>query len=234
MSKQYTIAVLAGLLSTSVAFAQQDGPNATDKPAEPTPQVQAVERAELATELAAYGRENGSAMALIVAAEIQAQVGARRTERESTSESLGSDSSGPETSKAEDSSDVSVEAWLGEARELAGSNAALNAAIERVASLESRGRVEGPLYHVGRAERRTRHWYTLNFRGGEPAVISVTGDGDTDIDLYVYDQNGNQICRDLGLTDRARCQWTPAWTGSFRVAVANLGYVWNRFVMLTN
>ena len=39
--------------------------------------------------------------------------------------------------------------------------------------------------------------YKIAFRGGEVARAAVSGDGDTRLDLYVYDENGNlpNLCK---------------------------------------
>jgi hypothetical protein len=43
--------------------------------------------------------------------------------------------------------------------------------------------------------------FNETFRGGELAVVSIVGDGTTDLDLYVFDNNGNLVARAIGLTD---------------------------------
>jgi hypothetical protein len=78
------------------------------------------------------------------------------------------------------------------------------------------------------------HTYTITFRGGEVARIAVIGDGDTDLDLYVFDENGNEIAMDTEGTDTCLAQWTPWRTGRFLVRIANLGYVYNRYLLMTN
>ena len=76
--------------------------------------------------------------------------------------------------------------------------------------------------------------YTLNFKGGQIAAIRVSGDGDTDLDLYVYDERGNLIASDTDRSDECVVAWTPRWTGPFIVRVKNLGGVYNRYRMITN
>ena len=78
------------------------------------------------------------------------------------------------------------------------------------------------------------HSFTVVFRGGRPARVSVTGDGGTDLDLYIYDENGNLITRDVYVTDRCAVRWTPRWTGRFRIVVKNRGYRSNLYRISTN
>ena len=68
----------------------------------------------------------------------------------------------------------------------------------------------------------------------ELAEVLVSGDGDTDLDLYVYDSNGNLIAKDIDYSDDCYVRWIPAWTGRFIIRIVNRGPVYNRFVILTN
>lgn len=76
--------------------------------------------------------------------------------------------------------------------------------------------------------------YVITFNGGELARIAVKGDGDTDLDLYVYDENGNLIASDTDNTDCCLVSWTPRWTGKFTVRVVNRGNVYNNYRIATN
>ena len=71
--------------------------------------------------------------------------------------------------------------------------------------------------------------FHVDFFSGRPARIVVDGDRDTDLDLYVYDENGNLIASDTDRTDYCIAGWTPRWTGTFRIEVQNLGRVYNRY-----
>ncbi|MCX7962606.1 MAG: hypothetical protein N2653_13690, partial [Burkholderiales bacterium] len=76
--------------------------------------------------------------------------------------------------------------------------------------------------------------FRVTFRGLEPALVGISGDGDTDLDLFVYDETGRLVCRSERPVDEEICQWVPRWTGVFRIEVRNLGRVWNRYLILTN
>ena len=76
--------------------------------------------------------------------------------------------------------------------------------------------------------------YTVTFRAGEPAQVAVSGDGDTDLDVFVYDENGNLVASDLSTSDQAAVSWTPRWTGEFRIEIKNRGGVYNQYTLLTN
>lgn len=69
--------------------------------------------------------------------------------------------------------------------------------------------------------------FTEVFYAGEPARVWLRGDGDTDLDLYVWDENNRLICASENYGDRESCSWQPRWTGEFYIEVVNLGPVYN-------
>jgi hypothetical protein len=102
------------------------------------------------------------------------------------------------------------------------------------ASLADAGRVPGPGHDEAVVAAKATYRYTETFRAGEVAAIALAGDGVTDLDLYVFDENGNLIEKDDDSTDRCFVSWTPKWTGPFVIKVVNRGYLANRFVIRTN
>jgi hypothetical protein len=72
------------------------------------------------------------------------------------------------------------------------------------------------------------------YRGGEIAILELSGDGDTDLDIYVYDAAGNLVAFGVGVSDRERVTFTPTVTGNYRIEIRNLGGVFNRFQLRTN
>ena len=74
--------------------------------------------------------------------------------------------------------------------------------------------------------------YTERFEGDEAAVVTIKGDGDTVLTVVVYDQNGNLIDSDVGVSCQVR--WVPRWTGKFKIVVNNLGDESNQFRLKTN
>lgn len=61
------------------------------------------------------------------------------------------------------------------------------------------------------------------FYGGELAVIELNGDGASDVDLYVYDENGNFIGSSTSAGPFERVTFEPIWTGDFEIRVVNYG-----------
>jgi hypothetical protein len=91
----------------------------------------------------------------------------------------------------------------------------------------------GPGYAVRRVNANSTMIFNDTFRGGERAVVSIVGDGTTDLDLYIYDNNGRLVARAIGLTDRETITFFPSFTSNYRIEVRNLGNVWNEFVIVT-
>ncbi len=61
--------------------------------------------------------------------------------------------------------------------------------------------------------------FTETFRAGEIATARAEGDGD--IDMYVYDENGRLIDQDTASDGEPVCRWTPRWTGQFTIKIVN-------------
>ena len=76
------------------------------------------------------------------------------------------------------------------------------------------------------------YWDT--FLAGGRASVMLTGNGRTDLDIFIYDDVGNLIVQGIGPTDIETVRWTPLWTGRFRIVIRNLGPVPNTYVMTTN
>ena len=70
--------------------------------------------------------------------------------------------------------------------------------------------------------------YQVEFRAGRLAEVGISGDGDTDLDLFIYDENGNRVCQDISFDDREYCSWIPRRTGPFSIEIENLGGVVQR------
>lgn len=184
----------------------------------------------VANDLAKYGYEAESASALIEAANILAGVPTQALE--ATKENTGV------ANPTKDEKSLTVESLLADAKDFAAGDETLLAMVAKVEQKYqpelTRGRVGGPATDYDRVEARSYVQYYITFRGGEFAEVAVVGDGDTDLDLYIYDENGNLIDSDIDYTDACYCSFVPSWTGSFRVKIVNRGSVYNRYTLITN
>ena len=96
------------------------------------------------------------------------------------------------------------------------------------------GRLGGPSSAVHSVQAFDTDVFKVTFVGRRPAVVRVVGDGDTVLNLYVYDENGNLVGSDDDRFGPAVVAWTPRWTGKFIIKVVNRGIVWNRYRIRTN
>lgn len=75
--------------------------------------------------------------------------------------------------------------------------------------------------------------YRVTFYAGEEAMVLVSGDGDTDLDLYIYDEYDNLVAYDNDGLDTMLCTWIPKRTATFTIVIRNLGDVRNYYTMWT-
>lgn len=182
---------------------------------------------KLAAELSKYGYANKSALALIQAAQIAVEnnfqeVAAQKDNAEAT-QTTG-DKKGNIT--------LDPKQLLEDAAVLADGDANLLALIAKASETQSkRAPVGGSSYNSTSVNGNGTDVYTVSFIAGQTAVVTVVGDGDTDLDLYVYDSNGNLIVKDDDYTDNCAVSWTPKWTGKFKIKVVNRGPVYNRYII---
>lgn len=121
-------------------------------------------------------------------------------------------------------------------RALALSAATMTAAVTGVVATPTAAHADpvgGRVVHRETVEARCAHTWTLALRGGETTRIRVSGDGDTCLELRVYDEFDNLVAIDtLGLRDDRQAFVTPKWTGKFKVKITNCGSVYNKYVMI--
>lgn len=223
MKKLLMFAAIIGMAYTAAAQEK------TDKT---QPQSDAITHIRLANQLAKYGYENYSATALIEAARILSEVETQDLKSESFTPGEG-DESEKDSAKPE----FTTENLIASAKEFADGDETILALADGIKAGDSekhRGLLGGPGRRIDRVAANSTDTYILAFKYGVPAEIFVSGDGDTDLDLYVYDEKGNLIRSDDDLSDDCYVCWTPAWTGNFVVRIVNRGSVYNQYILLTN
>ncbi len=215
--------VAISLVSLGVSAGEQKGSNAGE-PTAPTASSTAVETLQTAADLVRYGDANKDALALITAARIMKQVGFGPSKAVVVTSSKAD---GTKPDKA------SVDAVLARARQYAGDRKDLLALADDVVKMSPRGSVNGHGRITTIVGRGMTDVYQITYKGGERAGVLAVGDGDSDLDMYVYDENGNLICKDDDLTDRMVCRWSPAWQGQFTIKIKNLGMA-NQYTLINN
>lgn len=197
----------------------------------------AVSLSNAAMELAREGREVNDPLLLLAAARVLLSVGARDGDGEVSSEPLPADApaaSGGASEKADAERRDLAASLIADARLLARGDATVIALASAVENTASKGSVTGPGAYYPRVDARSTTTISERYRGGQLAEAAIYGDGDTDVDLYVYDQNGNLICADTRSSDRGYCRWVPAWTGTYYIQLRNYGGVYNDVQLRVN
>ena len=195
-----------------------------------TPEAEAVQRLSLAHGLIQYGRKNKVPEALVTAARILADTSTTELKDKPTRGVGPKDATTGDKPKPE--VDNSPKALLEEAKALSGQNESI---VKLANAVEiKRGAVGGPKRTVDVVKALDTDSFQIVFRGGEIAKVAFSGDGDTRLDMYVYDESGNLVASQVGPGDDALSSWLPRWTGPFVIKVVNRGRVSNRYVIVTN
>lgn len=228
------ITAAAMLVTAGIAHAQTEdrtGTNRGDRTGTASTQATGVDRASLALELADVARANNDADAMLVAARTLRAAGLRTVDGPAvTTETSGTPAAGPAPTGAV----VSADSLFAEARTLARGNRETLRRINAAAGQSSRGLTTGPQAFVRDINANSQINWDVTARGGEVWNVAAIGDGDTDVDIVVFDENGNEVCSDYGMSSAAECTVTPRWTGRFRVRVINWGSVWTRTLIMSN
>lgn len=204
-----------------------------DKPELKGESSESLAAVRLANDLLRYGYANKSTLALIDALQIFSENPTQPLN--TTREGSEVDESKTDGKKANVSFDYDT--VLADAKKFADGDENLLALIDNIdaeAKGAQRGAVNGPSRHYDAVNGNSTDTYQISFIANVLAEILVSGDGDTDLDLYVYDSNGNLIAYDESYSDDCYVRWVPAWTGKFFVKIVNRGPVYNNYVILTN
>lgn len=241
MKKTFYFALIA--LSAMMISCKKEAASVEQKD-DASVQESRVDVKRVATELAQYGYENAAPMALLQAADMliaapMADLAATEAEEVGDGEYRVEKGEGAEGEKAE-KAEITPEKLIADAKVLAAEDEAILAYAAKIeeklaaAAGATRGALNGPYQHYDRIYGNTSDTYTIRFRGGELAEVGIVGDGDTDLDLYIYDENGNSIVYDNSYSGNCYVSFYPRWTGPFRVKVINRGGVYNNYCLLTN
>lgn len=236
-----TLAAAALLALPFAALAGESGgaPNEATTPGKAPEAGSSVDKLKMGADLAQMGREKKSPEMLLAAAQILSEVPSEA--REAKKEEKKPEGDAKAGDKADEPAPTLDPAKLQQEAltyaQQAGDKTLIkyvDAQIKKGFPAGTRGAVGGSKYTVAKVMGGYTDIYYVEFRGGELAEIALAGDGDTNLDIYVYDEYGNYIAADTGYTDTGYVSWYPRWTGSFRVEVRNNGMVFNQYVLITN
>lgn len=96
------------------------------------------------------------------------------------------------------------------------------------------GAVGGSRYNNYRLYANCYNTFGVAFHGGEIARVFVSGNGSTNLDLYVYDQYGRLIVYDNNYGDDCFVEWFPIYTTTYTIKIVNRGFYHNDYEISTN
>lgn len=196
-----------------------------------SPSTRAVDVVALAADLASHGYSANSPLSLLTAAELLLQA--------SPSPLSGKQGARMPSVAAKAGTPVRFDAgaMIASALAMAGGNAnvaALASQLQNRLAAGAKGAVGGPRSTTDRVLSNTTDVWEIAFRGGELGSIRVDGDGDTDLDCYVYNSAGTLLAYDNDLTDYCILDWYQSSAGNIRLEIKNLGDVYNEYILSTN
>jgi len=223
MKKLFSI--LAVLMLTVSLYGQSD----KDKISYNNEETQAVNNVLLAQQLANYGYANNDPMSLLAAAKIVSKTKLEVLKADKV-ESKGTEPK--ETKPGVFANLMDVEKLKKDAKEMSKGDKAIVAMADQITP--DKGATYGAVTYYDRVNAYGTDVHTCTFTGGELAIFTVDGDGDTDIDLYVYDSYGDLVGQDIDNTDACVVMWIPSYTQQYRFKIVNRGSVYNDYVIITN
>lgn len=187
-------------------------------------QTSLAQRMALSARLHAYGVAHADPLAAMTAAAIRKSVML-------TTGEIGTPDSPPGAGK----SPLSWKDMLKTASRLANGRSDLEALIDDVRAAKDKGLIPGAI--ISNAEigpRGTRRYLDMTFEGGAYAEVYSEGRDLANIDMFVFDEDGELICAETDLSPVSLCSWTPAKTGTFTVVIENKSNTSTWYALITN
>lgn len=214
------LSALLILCLASTAYANnKKGQNASEDKVPATEAATAVSNNALAARLAHFARETKSPMAMAAAAEILAAF-PLKDEAKAKTDARGTAAPSVSSKNAPDAQALFAEA-VTMAKDKQNSALADIIGKQAKASGKTKGRVSGAARHIDVVKKGTKDSYMLRFKGGEMAIAAASSMNDEDIDMHVYDENGNLVASDIENDGVPVCIWNPRWTGEFKIRITN-------------
>jgi len=76
-------------------------------------------------------------------------------------------------------------------------------------------------------------WYIPCYPG-EASTIEIIGDGNTNLDIFVYDKCNTLVASDSNKSDKCSVTWIPKWKEKFQAEVVNMNDKNNNYVIIYN
>lgn len=222
----------AFILALSATVLAQDLPaNKESRGDAISPAITAI---QTAAQLSQYGYANEDPLSLVQAAKMVVAYPPRaiETAAETTGNTRGS-AAGKSTAAAV----IDAATLLNDAEAMANDEhtLAIIAKAKQDLNAPSRGAVSGPQTLERYVDAEDITIDVIVMKGNELAEVLVYGDGDNDLDLFVFDENQNVVASDDDYTDKCYVSFTPSKTARYAIVVKNWGEsVYSNYILMTN
>ena len=230
--KKVTTLILAVFVSAGFAFGQQTK-TTTEKA--PSKDMAAI---NLAKDMAQMGYDTKQPLYLVTAAQtlIDHPINSDFTKLHNATKI--EDSKGKATEAKENQ--LTPKKLLADAKTMANGDANILAVITATEAkipaetAATRGALGGPASWNGTVFADSDKTIYASFKKGQLAEITIQGDGKSDLDLYVYDEDGNLVTSDNGKYDECYVSWTPKQTLAYKIVIKNGGTTDNECMLVSN
>lgn len=216
--------IIVLLLTISAIITQ-----AQENPKEQLPISRETQIVMLATQISAYGYANKSPLPLIQAAQIIKENNITPKTEEKEIEGVIA-----ATDKKRGKVSLNAEQLLADAKLLAAGDNTLIDLIDQVSEMEARGSVGGRTYDTDRVPGLGAIIYTVKFMENTYCEASCIGDGDTNLEIEVYNDKNELVTSGTSNDDRCYVSWRPTSTRKFKIKVVNKGRVFNEITFTHN
>jgi hypothetical protein len=110
--------------------------------------------------------------------------------------------------------------------------ASLTMATERAFAAGTGAAEAGEFYRVARVPAHQTQVWRVWVPAGALVDVTVIGDGDTDLDLFVYSPTGRRLASDTDDTDICLGSFRMPMSGFIEVRIRNWGSVYNEYELL--
>jgi hypothetical protein len=200
----------------------------------PNPAAEDAANIALAYRLADYGRQHKSPLELVTAASILRHIKALPGTEKATLVAP-KDTEAPQDDPVKESPSLTEKAksLLDEAKALVkADDASLNELIDRVQKQTTRGSLGGPRSQSRVLRPGFAHNFGVNFIGGVPATVAVTGNGIALFTVEAYNTDGVLVA--ASTARYPSITWVPHFTRHFTIRVRNDGGPFSEYTMYHN
>lgn len=196
-------------------------------------QKESLEMLRMADQLIQYGYRYKHALSLIQALEIRDRFGAS----DNLTKELQQEDAATENNPKEMYVSFDRDRIIADSKVFADGDQTILSIIKSIEP--TRGPTgKGPIHHYDYVKPRGTDVYTINLQQDKDTLVMflVEGDGDTILELYVYDSEDVLVGSDIAENETSvlMVSFVPRSTGKYKLKIVNRGNVYNRYLLASN